>query len=135
MTARWVLWLDEITADQWQTVGGKAAHLGSMTRLAADLGSMTRANFRVPPGFCVTTAAYRAFIADNDLETEIEALAGGGTADPHALFDRPMDGSLEREILAACGQLTPVIFPRRPDPFLMGKGARGHAAMGDTCGS
>lgn len=105
MTARWVLWLDEITADQWQTVGGKAANLGSMTRLAADLGSMTRAGFRVPPGFCVTTAAYRAFIADNDLEAEIEALAGGGTADPHALFDRPMEGSLERDILAACGQL------------------------------
>ena len=95
MTARWVVWLDEITADQWQMVGGKAVNLGRMQR----------AGFRVPPGFCITTAAYRAFVAGNDLEAEIEALAGGGTADPYALFDRPMDEALEREIMAACGQL------------------------------
>ena len=99
MTARWVLWLDEITADQWQMVGGKAANLGSMLR----------AGFRVPPGFCVTTTAYRAFVASNDLEAEIEALARGRTADPYALFDRPMAEALEREILAACGQLLDIL--------------------------
>jgi phosphohistidine swiveling domain-containing protein len=97
--ARWVLWLDEITADQLQMVGGKAA----------SLGSMLRAGFRVPPGFCVTTAAYRAFVAGNDLEAEIEALAGGGTADPYALFDRPMDEALEREILAARDRLLGIL--------------------------
>src|SRR5262245_61260454 len=29
----------------------------------ANLGEMTRAGFPVPPGFCVTTAAYRLFLA------------------------------------------------------------------------
>src|SRR5262245_56999025 len=29
----------------------------------ANLGKMTRAGFPVPPGFCVTTAAYRLFLA------------------------------------------------------------------------
>ncbi|GAA4845066.1 phosphoenolpyruvate synthase [Paenibacillus vulneris] len=32
----------------------------------ANLGEMTRAGFAVPPGFCVTTAAYRAFIEQCD---------------------------------------------------------------------
>jgi len=33
-------------------VGGKGANLGELTR----------ADFPVPPGFCVTTAAYRDFV-------------------------------------------------------------------------
>ncbi|WP_282938523.1 phosphoenolpyruvate synthase [Paenibacillus sp. RC67] len=48
-------------------VGGKGANLGEMTR----------AGFNVPPGFCVTTAAYRAFIEQSDLmETYFGRLEG-----------------------------------------------------------
>ena len=37
------------------TVGGKAAHLGELSRLDG---------IRVPPGFCVTTDAYRPVVAE-----------------------------------------------------------------------
>jgi pyruvate,water dikinase len=51
-----VLWLEECGTDAAPLVGGKAVGLGHLVRLG----------HRVPPGFAVTTAAYR------------EALAGGG---------------------------------------------------------
>jgi len=48
-------------------VGGKGANLGEMTR----------AGFPVPPGFCVTTAAYKAFIGQSVLmDGYFERLAG-----------------------------------------------------------
>ena len=92
-----IVWLDEITADDLEMVGGKAANLGEMLR----------AGFRVPPGFCVTTAAYRAFVERNELQEGIRALArdANGTADPYALFARPPGAALEREIRAAGRQL------------------------------
>ena len=45
-----VLDLDAIDGTQRAIVGGKAAHLGDLSRIAGVF---------VPPGFCVTTAAYR----------------------------------------------------------------------------
>ncbi len=57
-------------------VGGKGANL---TKLA-------RAGFPVPRGFLITTVAYTAFVAANQLETAIErALAGIQFDDPVAL--------------------------------------------------
>ena len=48
----------------------------------ANLSRMARAGFRVPPGFVISTAAYRSFVAANDLqgviETESAQLASGG---------------------------------------------------------
>lgn len=46
-------------------VGGKGANLSRMTR----------AGFPVPPGFFVTTEAYRAFVQANHLQKEIVDLA------------------------------------------------------------
>jgi pyruvate,water dikinase len=40
----------EVTADSVGLVGGKGANLGEMTR----------AGMPVPPGFCLTAAAYRS---------------------------------------------------------------------------
>jgi pyruvate,water dikinase len=71
----WILSLasDEAALD---LVGGKAA----------SLASLTAAGFPVPPGFTVTTAAYRRFVADNDLQTMIDEIAGNVDAsDPAAL--------------------------------------------------
>jgi rifampicin phosphotransferase len=56
MTVPHVLWLEECDAGSGPLVGGKAV----------GLGHLVRQGLRVPPGFAVTTAAYR------------EALAGGG---------------------------------------------------------
>jgi phosphoenolpyruvate synthase/pyruvate phosphate dikinase len=59
-----ILWLEEITQDDREAVGGKGANLGEMTR----------AGYPVSPGFCITTAAYLDFIRRNDLEETIAAL-------------------------------------------------------------
>jgi phosphohistidine swiveling domain-containing protein len=90
-----ILWLDEIAPAHRGVVGGKAA----------SLAAMLRAGFRVPPGFCVTTAAYRAFVRVNDLTAPLSALAAGEGADPHALFAHPMDAALVAAVLAACRRL------------------------------
>ena len=59
-----------------ETVGGKGA---SLARLA-------NAGLPVPSGFHVTTDAYRAFVAANDLQPRIlAALAGINATDPSAL--------------------------------------------------
>ena len=52
------------------TVGGKGANLSQLVQ----------AGFPVPAGFLVSTAAYRAFVQDNDLQQQIVALASSGAA-------------------------------------------------------
>ena len=47
--------LQEIEATQVAVVGGKAAHLGELSRIEG---------IRVPPGFCVTTDAFRRIIGE-----------------------------------------------------------------------
>lgn len=68
----YVLALDETGADL-ATVGGKGA----------SLAELRRAGLPVPPGFHVTTAAYRRFVADHDLQGRIVAAAA--TADSDAI--------------------------------------------------
>jgi pyruvate,water dikinase len=46
---QYVRWLDQLSLDDLATAGGKAA----------SLGELTRAGMLVPPGFCLTTAAYQ----------------------------------------------------------------------------
>jgi phosphohistidine swiveling domain-containing protein len=65
MTEPWILPLDS-PGVSLEVAGGKGANLA---RLAGQ-------GFPVPPGFLLTTAAYRAYVAHNGLEEEIgEALA------------------------------------------------------------
>lgn len=54
MTDQYVLGLREIDASQGALVGGKAAHLGGLSRIEG---------IRVPDGFCVTTDAFRQVMA------------------------------------------------------------------------
>jgi pyruvate,water dikinase len=57
----------EVTATRLPEVGGKGANLGELTR----------AGFPVPPGFCVTTAAYRQFVrTSGELEAFLDSLKG-----------------------------------------------------------
>ncbi|MCA9538518.1 MAG: phosphoenolpyruvate synthase [Myxococcales bacterium] len=64
----WTLAFAEVGAADLPRVGGKGANLGELTR----------AGVPVPPGFCVTTDAYRAFLADDTewpgLLAEMDAL-------------------------------------------------------------
>src|SRR6516162_10296115 len=62
---RLVSWLSELGKDDGALAGGKGANLGELLR----------ARLPVPPGFVVTTAAYRHFVAANSLQPEIERRA------------------------------------------------------------
>jgi pyruvate,water dikinase len=58
-------------------VGGKGA---SLARLAA-------AGLPVPPGFHITTAAYRHFVAENGLQEQILAAVSAATPDQPATLE------------------------------------------------
>jgi pyruvate,water dikinase len=61
-----VLDLHEVDRTQVGSVGGKGAHLGELTRIEL---------VHVPPGFCVTTEAYRRVVAEDlTIAASIDAL-------------------------------------------------------------
>lgn len=60
-----LIWFDRLSRGDVPIVGGKNASLGEMTQALAARG------IRVPTGFATTSAAYRAFLAANDLGTII----------------------------------------------------------------
>jgi rifampicin phosphotransferase len=80
---------------------------------AANLGALLAAGLPVPPGFCITTDAYRRFLADNRLDGTIAAALDGVRLEDAATLDaaseRLRDGfqagrlpvDLREEILAA----------------------------------
>src|SRR5689334_9590873 len=55
MNEQYVLGLHEVDETQVAVVGGKGAHLGALSRIDG---------VRVPPGFCVTTDAFRRVMAE-----------------------------------------------------------------------
>jgi phosphoenolpyruvate synthase/pyruvate phosphate dikinase len=63
-TSSHIIWLQDCGSDLASVVGGKARGLGSLLGLG----------LRVPPGFAVTTSAYREHVAHNQLERQLEAL-------------------------------------------------------------
>src|SRR5690606_6121862 len=59
--------LDELHGRDLPLVGGKGAHLGELSRIDG---------LRVPPGFCVTTHAYRRTVAEApSLDEQLDALS------------------------------------------------------------
>jgi pyruvate,water dikinase len=92
--------LEDCTADSVSLVGGKCA----------SLGELTNAGFRVPPGFAVTTEAYRQFIAASGAGEAIAAIVKGIDQDDLTALDRasghirgiiealPFSGELEDQI-------------------------------------
>ena len=97
-----VLWLDDIRADDLNTVGGKAASLGEMT--AAELP--------VPPAFVVTADTYRSFIEETEIDKELFDIVDVETEDSSALADAseraqtlisetPLPEPIREEVLAA----------------------------------
>jgi rifampicin phosphotransferase len=55
---RWIRPLSQVGLDDLPLAGGKGANLGHLTS----------AGFPVPPGFCITTAAYEEVVRANDLD-------------------------------------------------------------------
>ncbi|WP_368074306.1 PEP/pyruvate-binding domain-containing protein [Arthrobacter sp. 24S4-2] len=72
-----VLGLELINAGMLARVGGKAANLGETTG----------AGLPVPPGFCLTTDAYRRAVVPAGLEDVHRGLAATGSGDLQALAD------------------------------------------------
>src|SRR5690554_276121 len=62
--------LDRVGINDIEKVGGKNASLGEMLQHLSPLG------IRIPGGFVITVAAYRAFITHNSLETTIRRIIG-----------------------------------------------------------
>jgi phosphoenolpyruvate synthase/pyruvate phosphate dikinase len=60
-----VIGFDRLRIDQIEQVGGKNASLGEM------IGTLKGAGIRVPDGFATTSAAYRRYLAENDLEEKL----------------------------------------------------------------
>ncbi|UGS35936.1 PEP/pyruvate-binding domain-containing protein [Capillimicrobium parvum] len=101
-----IVWLDEDGATP-ERLGGK---FGS-------LAEMVRAGFAVPPGFGVTTAAYRAFVQAGGLDERIGGLLGEAPPDDLDAIERasaeiarlirqaPMPARLEDEIRAGYAEL------------------------------
>ncbi|RXK48612.1 pyruvate, water dikinase [Halorientalis pallida] len=97
-----VLWLDEIGADDLESVGGKAA----------SLGELTAAGLPVPPGFVVTAGTYRRFIEETGIDEELfeavdvdaedsKALAEAEARAQELILETAMPEDLREEILAS----------------------------------
>jgi rifampicin phosphotransferase len=101
---------DEIGRDDIDQAGGKGANLGELAH----------ADLPVPPGFVVLTAAYRAYVAEYQLDEKIATLAepkddpagyDDASAQIRALFGDELSDSLRAEIAeayAALGEDLPV---------------------------
>ncbi|MCU4750616.1 phosphoenolpyruvate synthase [Halobacteria archaeon AArc-curdl1] len=97
-----VLWLDEISADDLETVGGKGA----------SLGELTGAGLPVPPGYVVTAGTYRRFIENAGIDEELfelvevdvedsSALAAAADGAQQLILETPFPAELREEILEA----------------------------------
>jgi phosphohistidine swiveling domain-containing protein len=69
--------LSEVGPEALRLAGGKGANLGALIA----------AGFPVPPGFCLTTGAYRAFVSANGLQPAILRLAEGARVADGASLD------------------------------------------------
>jgi rifampicin phosphotransferase len=87
MIERCVLGLEEIDETQVALVGGKGANLGELSRIEG---------IRVPPGFCVTTDAFRRIMATAPwIDEHLDRLSRLGPGDREAI------GTLSAEIRLA----------------------------------
>lgn len=57
-----ILWFEEVGKEDVAKVGGKSANLGEL---------LTKAKVPVPPGFSVTTYAYKKFLEDTNIKKEV----------------------------------------------------------------
>ncbi|ABO50976.1 phosphoenolpyruvate synthase [Desulforamulus reducens MI-1] len=108
MGYQFIKWFNELTKEDVAMVGGKGANLGELTR----------AGIRVPPGFCVTADAYQYFVKSTGLQVKIRALlAETDLSDVQQLDENTakirqmivltsMPTEIKNEIISAYGYLT-----------------------------
>jgi pyruvate,water dikinase len=83
---RYVLGLEEVDRTQVSVVGGKGANLGELSRIDG---------IHVPPGFCVTTHAFRRVLAEAAIDDPLERLSS------LELDDRTTIGALSADVRSA----------------------------------
>lgn len=69
MSAREVVWLEDVNTSNIPEVGGKNASLGELIQAMAGEG------IRVPGGFATTAAAFRRFVAENRIDNKLRAVS------------------------------------------------------------
>ncbi|MFH0915406.1 MAG: PEP/pyruvate-binding domain-containing protein [bacterium] len=69
----WISWLEDLTQED----------SGSVGRKCANLGELTRAGFRVPPGFALSLGAYEGFLRATGADGEIREYFALFDADPN----------------------------------------------------
>jgi len=72
-----VCWLSDCRSDMLDQVGGKCS----------SLGELINAGIRVPPGFAVTTAGYRDFVAGSDVLSSVSTKLSEVAADDIAALE------------------------------------------------
>jgi pyruvate, water dikinase len=105
-----ILWFDQPESSDVSRVGGKNAGLAEVTRTLASAG------IRVPPGFAVTAAAYRAYVEINELAPKLrkhldayhggkESLAAAGASIRRLILDAEFAAPIAESIRAAYREL------------------------------
>ncbi|HEX5198336.1 MAG TPA: rifamycin-inactivating phosphotransferase [Actinoplanes sp.] len=107
MTGQYVLDLRDVGEAQVAVVGGKAANLGELARVEG---------VRVPPGFCLTTAAFQRILSDAPaLDDQLDrlsrvapgdrtAIAGLSAEVRRTIEETPIPGDLAEEVTAALAE-------------------------------
>jgi phosphoenolpyruvate synthase/pyruvate phosphate dikinase len=90
-----ILWLDEASCDNPTLVGGKVAKL---SRLASE--------YRVPPGFCLTTIAFEQWLPD----VEVNETLSFPSALPTALYAELV--AAYHSLAERCGVAEPAVAVR-----------------------
>ena len=104
MTER-VIWLDKLSINDVDVVGGKNASLGEM------ISGLASAHVSVPGGFVTTAEAFREFLQQDDLANrindrlksldtdDVNALARAGSEIRSWVIDTPLPAELKEEII------------------------------------
>jgi len=88
MAEKWIYWFKEIGQDDNQIVGKKCANLGELTK----------AGFRVPPGFALSVEAYKRFMGETGATDRVLKLLSTFEADPENVADMLKYEKLSEEI-------------------------------------
>ena len=77
MPEKWIYWLKEVGTEQNNIVGKKCANLGELTK----------AGFRVPPGYALGVEAYNRFMKETEVTDRLLKFLSSFHADPDDVAD------------------------------------------------
>jgi pyruvate,water dikinase len=90
MAEQWIYWLRELGTEHNNIVGKKCANLGELTR----------AGFRVPPGFALGVEAYKRFAGETEVTERLLSFLKTFQADPDKVADTVKFDAASREMRA-----------------------------------